>query len=354
MASPTAYGQARWRVERICGSVNDARTLRLRLLDEIRQVVAFDAYAWLLTDPETSVGTAPLADVPCLSELPRLIRLRYLSEVSRWTVMDGVGVVHLPADDGRRPAEARSWSDFLAGHGVSDVATVVFDDRYGCWGWLDLWRSPRLGRFDPAEVAFLTDFADPVTSALRRCQASTFVVRRPGSPRPAGPVVLVLSPDLEVLRRTPQSHEYLRALVPPERGLAPVPANAYNVAAQLLALEAGVDANPAVARVHMTGGLWVTMRAARLGDDGAVGEPDIAVTIEDSSPAERIAVFARSFGFSPRETELLRHLVAGLDTRGLARRMFVSEHTIQDYLKVIFAKTSERNRRGVVSRALGG
>lgn len=28
--------------------------------------VGFDAYAWFLTDPETGVGAAPLADVPSL------------------------------------------------------------------------------------------------------------------------------------------------------------------------------------------------------------------------------------------------------------------------------------------------
>jgi hypothetical protein len=38
-------------------------------LKELRQTVPFDAYAWLLTDPETSVGSSPLADVPCLPEL---------------------------------------------------------------------------------------------------------------------------------------------------------------------------------------------------------------------------------------------------------------------------------------------
>ena len=48
--------------------------------------VPFDAYAWLLTDPQTSVGSSPLADVPCLPELPRLIRLKYLTEVNRWTI----------------------------------------------------------------------------------------------------------------------------------------------------------------------------------------------------------------------------------------------------------------------------
>ena len=35
----------------------------------LRRTVGFDAYSWLMTDPETAVGTAPLADVPCLPEL---------------------------------------------------------------------------------------------------------------------------------------------------------------------------------------------------------------------------------------------------------------------------------------------
>ncbi len=354
MASLSAYARARRGVERMCDTVGDARALRLGLVREIRQVVPVDAYAWLLTDPETSVGTAPLAEVPCLSELPQLIRLRYLSTVSRWTHLSGVRTFHVPTVAADASTTARTWTDLLAGYGISDVCTAVFTDRYGTWGWLDLWRSPGLGSFTSEEIAFLTAVSAPVTSALRRCQAATFVVRRPGGERAPGPVVLVLSPDLDVLRYTPHSGEYLAILLPPERGEPPVPASAYNVAAQLLAVEAGVDQHPAMARVHLREGHWVTMRAARLGDATASGEPDIAVTIEDASPAERVAVFARSFGFSPRETELVRHLVEGLDTRELADRMSVSEHTVQDYLKAIFAKTSEHHRRAVVSRALGG
>jgi len=137
---------------------------------------------------------------------------------------------------------------------------------------------------------------------------------------------------------TPQSQEYLRVLVPPAQGQSPVPANAYNVAAQLLAVEAGADQNRAVARVHLADGLWVTLRAARLAAAGLVGQSDIAVTIEESSPADRANVFARSFGLSRRETELLTHLVTGADTRELARRMFLSEHTIQDHLKGILCQ----------------
>jgi DNA-binding CsgD family transcriptional regulator len=64
-------------------------------------------------------------------------------------------------------------------------------------------------------------------------------------------------------------------------------------------------------------------------------------------------VFARAFGLSSRETELLDHLVAGGDTRDLAQRMFVSEHTVQDHLKSIFTKTGSRTRRALLAHALG-
>jgi hypothetical protein len=52
------------------------------VLAVLRLAIGFDAYVWLLTDPETLVGSAPLADVPCLPELPRLIRLKYLTTVN--------------------------------------------------------------------------------------------------------------------------------------------------------------------------------------------------------------------------------------------------------------------------------
>jgi hypothetical protein len=47
----------------MCDAAGEARTLRLELLEAIRRVVGFDAYAWLVTDPETSVGCAPLASI---------------------------------------------------------------------------------------------------------------------------------------------------------------------------------------------------------------------------------------------------------------------------------------------------
>jgi DNA-binding CsgD family transcriptional regulator len=339
-------------VSRICDSAGDARTVRLELLDAIRRVVGFDAYAWLVTDPETSVGCAPLADVPCLPELPTLIRLKYLTTVNRWTALRGrVGL--LAEATGGDLSRSRMWRDLLCRYAVSDIASSVYRDRFGCWGFLDLWRAGPAGRFGEAEASFLSAISRPVTAALRTSQAGTFVQSASRELVPPGPVVLLLSRDLAVQAQTPETQRYLRMLVPPALGQRPVPASAYNVAAQLLASEAGVDRNPPLARVHLSHGLWLTLRAGRIGNAGATEERDIAVSIEETSPAERLALFSRASGLSAREQELLRHLASGSDTRDIARQMFVSEHTVQDHLKSIFAKTSAHSRRTLLSRALG-
>lgn len=225
---------------------------------------------------------------------------------------------------------------------------MVFRDRYGCWAFLDLWRVG--GAFRRDELAFLDGVAPPLTADLRRCEAATFTAT--GGARDPGPVVLLLDGGLRVLDQTPQTHDYLARLLPPGADVAPVPAAAYNVAAQLVAVEEGVDGQPPMARVHLSGGRRLTLRAARLGATGGT-DARIAVTIEETAPAERIAVFARACGLGVRETELLHHLAGGADSRTVAARMFLTVNTVQDHLKSIFDKTGTRSRRALLSRALG-
>ena len=59
------------RLERICGQDLSERALRAALLAVIRKRVPCDAYVWVLTDPETCVGAAPLAETPSLATCPR-------------------------------------------------------------------------------------------------------------------------------------------------------------------------------------------------------------------------------------------------------------------------------------------
>jgi DNA-binding CsgD family transcriptional regulator len=193
-----------------------------------------------------------------------------------------------------------------------------------------------------------------VTTALRRSQARTFAATPRPDGLPTGPLVLLLSPDLEVMRQTPATQDPLRQLVPRDDARPAVPAAAYNVAAQLLAVEAGVDSHPPQARVHLSDGLWLTLRADRWEGSAPQAARDIAVTIERCSPVDRISLFARASGLSERERELLVHLAGGADTREVAGRMYLSVHTVQDHLKSVFTKTGTHSRRTLLARALGG
>jgi DNA-binding CsgD family transcriptional regulator len=341
------------RIERLCAGFDEERPLRTALVEELRRSVTFDSFVWALTDPVTEVAISPLAVVPdaVLRELPRLIRVRYLTTVNRWSLLDhAVDSIHRATDG--HPERSLLHREVLAGFDVGDVATVCLRDAHGLWGWLDLWRPAGEAPFTAAELDVLGVLEPVITAALRRCQARTF--ERPGAvPDRPGPIVLVLSADLDVKAQTPDTEEYLRALLPPDGDRRPVPAGAYNVAAQLLAVEEGIDDHPPSSRVRLRDGVWLTFRAARVQDDVRSPESDIAVSIEVASPNERLDLYSRAHALSPRERELLALVVNGADTRTVAERLFLSEHTVQDHLKAIFAKTGTRNRRTLVNRVTG-
>ena len=46
-------------------------------------------------------------------------------------------------------------------------------------------------------------------------------------------------------------------------------------------------------------------------------------------------------------------VAAGLDTRASARRLGITELTLQDHLKSVFARTGAGSRADLVARALG-
>lgn len=66
-----------------------------------------------------------------------------------------------------------------------------------------------------------------------------------------------------------------------------------------------------MARVHLAGGGWLTLRAARMEDSRPPDARDIAVTLEDNSPPERTTLFAAAHALTSREGELLNQLTEG-------------------------------------------
>ena len=339
------------RVERLCREPLTPKVLRERALEVVRRAVPFDAHVWLLTDPVTCVGTSPLADVPMLTwpRLPELGRARYLTTVNRWVELrrartPAVSLLTATAGD---PSRSPLWRDVLDSMGVTDVLSSVFADRFGCWGWLDLWRSG--AAFTDAETALMCELTVPLTEGIRLAQARTF--DEAAQPLElAGPAVVLLDAELRVVSQTATAGVALRELNPPgEEPLAdPIPAAALNVAAALVASEAGVPVGPPWSRVHLGAGRWVTLRAERM--TGAVG---IAVTIEVSTVADRREVFALAHGLSPREREVLAQLATGADSRTMARALVLSEHTVNDHVRAVLAKAGAPTRQVLMSRIAG-
>jgi len=163
--------------------------------------------------------------------------------------------------------------------------------------------------------------------------------------------VLLVDDDLRIVGDTGTAVDWLTRLLPPSAGQPPVPAVVLNVAAQLLAREAEVDDHPAHARVHLGGGRWITARADRL--RAGRGQLLIAVSLEETTPMDRLDVYTRAFGLTGRETEIVRLLAIGLDTHAVASRLSLSPHTVQDHLKSVFERTGTRSRPALLSRGLG-
>ncbi len=364
-------------IERLCLMPIDERMLRAQLLGQLQKVLPFDAYVWLLTDPTSTVGSAPLAEVPCLPQLPALIKRKYLTTVNRWTELcrgnDPVGLLQLGTSG--QPTRSLLWREMLCDIGISDIASLVFADRYGCWGFLDLWRRDQ--RYTAADADWLAGVSATITRALRRRLASAFAESAPAGRPPGGPAVLILDDHLRIISRTAAATDWLRSLLPTPAGRSPIPAVAYNVAAQLLAAEAGVDSHPPSVRTRVAGQAWVTLRASRLHADdeldsvapvailrsphsgpvqaGATesGAGLIAVSIEETTAGPRLDLFAKSHGLSDREQQVLELLSRAAETRDIAIQMAITEYTVQDHLKSIFHKTGLSSRNALLLTAIG-
>lgn len=344
--------EVRDRIERLCGSDLTPKKLREQVLAQLRRALPFDAHVWLLTDPVTRVGTSPLADVPMMPwpRLPELGRRRYLTRVNRWADLmdDGRTSGLLLEETEGEPERSLLWAETLRDFGVVDVASLSLWDRYGCWAWLDLWRCGEAAPYTRADRELLEDLAAPLTRGIRDAQARTFVDETADLAM-TGPAVVVLRADLQVRSQTAWAEQALLRLNPPDLEVPTIPAAVYNVGAALLADEQGIAVGPPWSRVHLGAGRWVTLRAARMG----AADGDIAVTIEPSTPAERREVFALSHALTPREREVLEHVVGGVDAPAIAERLVLSLHTVHDHVKAILAKTGTPSRQALVARIVG-
>ena len=226
--------------------------------------------------------------------------------------------------------------------GIGDVALAACRDALGCWGWIEAYRDGADRPFEPDDVQLLADVGPSMGSALRRRAMN------PGNGsvvEPMPPGVIVLDEDLEAVSWTAGAKAWMDLLPSAKvfEMLGILPSVLYPAAT----LARSGKTAQAHARQQAIDGRWVMIEAAPL--EGRT-EDEVAITFRSATASETSDLLWRVYALTGREREVVELVVAGLETRAIAERLFISAHTVQDHLKSVFEKVGVHSRRELLAR----
>jgi NarL family two-component system response regulator LiaR len=102
-------------------------------------------------------------------------------------------------------------------------------------------------------------------------------------------------------------------------------------------------------------GIWLGLKLTRTRETVIVREVPVEVPVpvpsRASGPFARDAARVRELGITPREMEILEAIAAGLSTREIAAKLFVSENTVKTHSSRLFDKLNARRRTQAVQIA---
>ena len=311
----------------------DHVTLREQASTVLRRYVGFDMAVWATVDPLTTMWTSCVIDGAPRDEA--LEAAVFANEYGVPDVLKITDLAHRPGAarggtlagvTGGDPTRSPRFRDVLAPRGVSDELRLVFSDGSTPWGALVLLRGG--DRFTREEAAEVEAIGPPFAGLLRRSllRDTAGLIGAEDAKGPSTGLVLC-TPDGRIREVSAEAARLLAAVSPRE-----TPAVIGSVVAKY---RAGAGADAALAGAD---GRWLAFSVTALADT-------LAVVVERIRPARLAEIVVRSVGLTPRERDVLEHIVRGASTRHVARALRLSEWTVQDHLKRVFAKF------GVTSRA---
>jgi DNA-binding CsgD family transcriptional regulator len=344
MASDRDRNRCRERLERLSESRGDCESIQLEAIAELRRVIGFDRWCWIVADPDALVPLGGIAEHDYGPGVPRVLELEYSGD---FAAMDAVArraepVGSLSADTGGDLPRSSRWDEVLRQFGIGDEAVVACRDAFGCWGWIKAYRDGTDRWFHEDDLDVFATVAASLSSIVRRRVTAAHDTSA-GEPPPPG--VIVLDSALKPVSRTAGSRAWIDAL--PAAALfeawGMLPAQVYPLAALARSRResAGVHALD-----RTVDGRWVMIEAAPLEGDG---NDQIVVTLRGAAPRETFELLCRAYEFTRRERDVVGAVLAGLDTRRVSERLFISPHTVQDHLKSVFGKVGVRSRRELLA-----
>ena len=326
----------------------EAETVFDELAARVAPFVPFDASLFFATDPATVLAICParidgvannqcyaywqreffVADVNLFADLARAPQ----AAATLWSATDGL------------PARSARYRDFLRPEGYGDELRVAFRVGTLTWGIAALMRGAGRPPFSRDEVALVAALSAPIGTALRRATLD----RRPAPLQaPTAPGLMLFDPDGELLSASEEARAWLGELPEPPIGPRPLgrplSTEVVGVVARARAIAHGRASAPARIRVRSPGGRWLVLHATCLRD--LEGDPgSVAVVIEPAHGEEIAPIIVEAYALSPREQEITRLIARGVGTAEIAATLFVSPHTVRDYIKTIFEKVGVSSR----------
>lgn len=327
-------------------TATDCVEFRTKVVESVRARIPFDGACLASVDPTTLVptGLSTVGYDPDVVLLAAELEYGGPAEPSRFETMlrRPEPVRTLREATGGQLRRSRHYADLLAPFGLSDEIRMIFRGRDRLsWGICTMTRRP--GRdFSDDDVAVLVRVLPDVGDGLRTTLFREHVRR--AAQRPDGPAVAVIGPGNEFESVSEAARDYFDRLAwgPAEGPIARLPA----LAAALTLRRSGRDSF--VMRSRTVDGEWVVVRAGWF--DREHPPRRIAVTIERAQLPEIVTLLAIAHGLTRRESEVLRHVLAGRSREEIACTLVISPYTVADHLKAIYTKTGVSSRRDLVAR----
>ena len=334
---------------RTCRAADSELALFDGVSHRLRKLIPFDGAAWFATDPTTLLGTSAVRvenidPGQCESYWER----EYLVEddlLFRDVARSAQGVGTLYDATGNQPGRSARYREYLVPQGYGDQLRAAFRLGGATWGVLDLYRDRSRTPFSSEECELVQQIAPVVAGALR-----SFASEARGKAVADDPGTALFDARGALFSLDDQAARLLEEIGGPRWRRFPVsmtPVNA--VVARATAVARGHGRGPAATRLRAASGRWLALNASRLhGLDGSAGLT--AVTVEPARPEQVAPIIMRAYSLTTREQQITRCVSRGLSNQEIAAELFLSAHTVRDYLKTVYEKVGVASRGELVAK----
>jgi DNA-binding CsgD family transcriptional regulator len=317
--------------------------------DTLRAAMPIDALVMGATDPDTLLGMG----AGVAHGMPRSVChpfWEYEFEVPDFNKFSDLAharrqVADLHEATGGRPERSARWREFRTYMDADAELRATFNAGGRGWGFLHLNRAGTARGFGAEEIAFVETIAPIVGRALRLSLISHPARNDAGR----GPGMTIVDAANRVVSATPEALAWFDELESIYR--LPDALLGRDVPSEIVtaAQEARARGGATRTRVRTHTGVWLLMHASCL-HAGDARAADVAVVIEPAKASEVAPLIVDAYELTPREVDVTRALARGLTTNEIARELYISRYTVQDYLKSVYEKVGVSSRGELVAK----